>query len=127
MSLLLVIGLGFGLASEPATAEPCPFPAHHGAMTGQETQGAETKIAPAAMVEPVAIAAPEQPDARAPHPVPEHAVPVGHSCCHVAAAVAPVCGPELVLRRRSGSIPPQPWLPPRAAPTTDIYRPPAFG
>ncbi len=124
--VLLVAGLGFGTASKSASAEPCPFHAHHGAMAGQETEGTEGTVAPAAPVETVAIAAPAQPDAPAPHPVSDHTVPEGQSCCHVAATAAPAAWPALEPRAPPGHRPvPRSWLPPWAAPGDGIFRPPA--
>ena len=135
MLVLLVVGLGFGIAPKPASAEPCPLHAHHGvyahhgvhahhgAMAGQDTGRTEGTIAP---VETVAIAAPAEPDATpVPHSVPDHAVPEGQSCCHAAAtatlSVVPVLAPRVAARLAV----PRSWLPPRLTPTTDIYRPPA--
>jgi hypothetical protein len=127
--VLLVAGLGFGIATELAAAEPCPLHAHHahhGAMAGQQTEGAGSAMVPATPVETVAIAAPAQPDATpASPPVSDHAVPEGQSCCHAAAtatlSVVPVLAPRVAARLAV----PRSWLPPRLAPTTDIYRPPA--
>ena len=114
--LLLVIGLGFGPMPAPASAAPCSFHTHGGATTGHETGGARASVA-----------APEHMGAPAPHLVSDHAALKGQFCCHVAAAVAPVLGPATGPdHRTAGKFSPRFGLPPWAAPTADIYRPPAF-
>jgi hypothetical protein len=127
MLVLLVVGLGLGIAPKPTSAEPCLPHAHHGAMAGQETGRTKGTVAPAALVETVAIAAAVQSDSHAPHPAPDHAVPVGQSCCHVAATAAPAAWPAIEPRMPPGRRAiPRSWLPPWAAPGDGIFRPPAF-
>jgi hypothetical protein len=120
--VLLAIGLGFGGMPMPATAEPCPHPTHGPAAThGTDGQAA----APAAEI--VVVAAHDRAGAVAPHPVSDHAIPEGQSCCHAAPAAAQAGGTAVVpYRRPVGKVPLDGSLPPRVAPTTDIYRPPAF-
>jgi hypothetical protein len=120
--ILLVIGLGFGAVPMPATAEPCPHPTHSPAAThGTYGQAA----APAAEV--VVVAARDRAGVVAPHPASDHAIPEGQSCCHAAPAAAQAIGIAVVpYRRMAGTVSLDSGLPPRAAPTTDIYRPPAF-
>jgi hypothetical protein len=125
MLVLLAVGFGFGATPKAASAEPCSFHAHHGAMAGQGTAGTEGTMAPAVPVETVATAAPGQPDTSAPHPAPGHAVPEGQSCCHVAATAAPAAWPALEPRAPPGRrAVPRSWLPPWAAPGDGIFRPP---
>jgi hypothetical protein len=127
MLVLLVVALGFGIALQPASAEPCPMHAHHRVMAGQETEGTGSTMLLAVPAETVAIAAPAHPDAApASHPVPDHAVPEGQSCCHVAATAVPAAWPALEPRASSGRRPvPRSWLPPWATPSDGIFRPPA--
>ena len=122
--ILLVIGLGFGVVPMPAIAEPCPHPMHN-ATAPHGTDGKAAAVAPAAEI--VVLAAPDRAGAVAPHPVSDHAIPEGQSCCHAAPAAAQAVGTAIVpYRRAAGKVPLDGSLPPRAAPTTDIYRPPAF-
>jgi hypothetical protein len=121
--VLLVIGLGFGVGPMPATAEPCPHPTH----SPTATLGANGQAAAAPAAEIVVVATHDHAGAVALHPVSDHAVPEGQSCCHAAPAAAQAIGIAIVpYRRLAGTVPLDGGLPPRVAPTTDIYRPPAF-
>jgi hypothetical protein len=125
---LLVIGLGFGVMPMPANAEPCPFHTHESVITGGGASGAGTSITPtAADDEPGLVAAFDHPGPIGPHSAPDHAVPEGEFCCHVATAVALAVGPDVgpyhgTVSRAFLSLEQPPW----AAPLSDIYRPPAF-
>ena len=120
--VLLVIGFGYGGMPTPTTAEPCPHLTHSPTMThGIDGRAA----APAA--ESVVVAAQDPAGAVAPNPVSDHAIPEGQSCCHAAPTAAQAVGIAVVPYCRSaGKVPLDSSLPPRVAPTTDIYRPPAF-
>ena len=120
--VLLVIGFGFGGMPMPTTVEPCPHHTHSPTMThGIDGQAA----APAA--ESVVVATHDQAGAVAPNPVADHAIPEGQSCCHAAPTAAQAVGTAVMpYRRAAGKVPLDGSLPPRVAPTTDIYRPPAF-
>ncbi len=121
--VLLVIGLGFGVEPMPATAEPCPHPTH----SPKATLGANGQAAAAPAAEIVVVATHDRAGAVAPDPVSNHAIPEGQSCCHAAPAAAQAIGIAVVpYRRPAGTVSLDGDLPPRAAPTADIYRPPAF-
>ena len=121
--VLLVIGLGFGVGPMPATAEPCPHPTHSRTVT----HGPNGQAAAAPAAEIVVVATHDRAGMVAPHPVSDHAIPEGQSCCHAAPAAAQAIGIAIVpYRRLAGTVPLDGGLPPRVAPTTDIYRPPAF-
>jgi hypothetical protein len=121
--IILAIVLGFGTVPMPATAGPCPHPSH----SPTAMHGAKGQAAAAPSAEIVVVAAHDRAGADAPHPVSDHAAPEGQFCCHAAPAAAQAIGIAIVPHRRlAGTVPLDGGLPPRVAPTTDIYRPPAF-
>lgn len=125
--ILFMIGLGFGIASIPANAEPCPFHTHAVAIDDGPSHAAAALPLTGTGDEPVLIGAFEYPGSIAPYSTPDHAVPEGDLCCHVAAAAASAVGPSVgpyhgSVSRVSLSL----ALPPWAAPLSDIYRPPAL-
>ena len=123
--VLLLIGLGFGGMPVPASAEPCPFHTYQAATTGQN-HGVGIATASTIASKSTVAAAFRHPGTTVPHPVSGHAIPNGYFCCHVAAAVTPALGPALEPYRGAASrIFLRSELPPWAAPTSDIYRPPA--
>lgn len=129
LGLLVILGLGFGfgIAPVPANAEPCPFHLHTVAIV-DELSDPQAAIPTATTGDkPVLIVAFEFPGSMSPLSAPDHAVPEGDFCCHVAVAVASVVGlpvePHRGMVSRS-SLPS--GLPPWAAPLSDIYRPPTL-
>ena len=126
--LLLGIGLGIGIAPMPADAEPCPFHSHEGATieSGASNAGAAV-ISTAIGDKPFIVADFDDLEWNSPHTNPDHAVPVGEICCHVAAAVVLAVGSTVEPHHvSSGRVSLPLALPPWAAPLSDIYRPPAF-
>ncbi len=123
--LILLVGLGLGVVPEPASAEPCPHPTHGVPEVPQETGGKAAEVAPG--IETVMVAALESAAAVDPDPDSDHAVPEGQSCCHAAPTAAQAFGATVMPPYRpAGGLRVRGSLPPPAAPTTDIYRPPAF-
>lgn len=124
--VLFLVGLGLGFVSSPANAAPCPFHAHQPTAATQGSPGAADTRTLTAATEVVAAAAPDHLATPASPLSPDHPVPEGQSCCHIAAAatlsVVPVLEPWGAARLAV----PRSWLPPRPAPATDIFRPPAF-
>ncbi len=123
--VLLLLGLGLGFAPSPAGAAPCPF--HADAPTGAahgshgpanaNAAGATVEIAAADETEHLVTPAPRSPS--------DHPVPEGQSCCHIAGTAALSVVPVLEPRGVARLTIPRVWLPPRAAPKADIFRPPA--
>jgi hypothetical protein len=118
--VLLLLGFGLGFVPSPASAAPCPL---HAAAHGDH--GSETAGAAAAKVEIATAAETDhllQPTPRSPS---DHPVPEGQSCCHIAGTAALPVGPVLEPRAKARAPRARSWLPPRAAPVPDIFRPPA--
>jgi hypothetical protein len=127
--VLLMVGLGSGLASVSAGAQPCPFHTHeHVAAPLKGRHAPPATIEPAGALRSLtAVAALDDAGLVAPHPASDHDTPDGHACCHVAAAVMPVLGPAVEPRERAdGKLGWHRRLASPAAPTHDIYRPPAL-
>lgn len=125
--VLLVLGLGWGLASSPAGAAPCPLHAPDEAVPAAPA-GAPARGEPVAAAEVVAEAVPalEPSSGAVPGAGFGHVVPDGLSCCHAAAAATLGIGPALGPRRVARVAAWRSWLPPWAAPTDGIFRPPAL-
>lgn len=125
MLILFLAGLGFGALPTPASASPCP---HHAQVAATAVNESRSEEAPVVLAAEVGVrVATDQAEAPPLSPLFDYAATAEQSCCPAAqvavqafgTAFAPNCrlADRLSLR---GSIPP--W----AAPTTDIYRPPAF-
>jgi hypothetical protein len=128
MLAFVVLWLAFGFVPSPASAEPCPFHTHEAAAVEHRAHGMVAAVAPGGPGQAVAVAAPDLLGAAVPHPDTEHrAPPIGKFCCHAATAAtlayASVVEPHHLAASRM-FLPG--WLPPWAAPTIDVYRPPAF-
>src|SRR3954453_16510887 len=123
--ILLLAVLGFGVLPNSASAEPCSFHLHPAAAIEHRADIAAAVIAPTAAYEAI-LGGGLDPATTTPHPVSDHAVPKGQFCCHAAAAVTPALGPVVEpLYGNASKIFLHSELPPWAAPTSDIYRPPA--
>ncbi len=123
--VLLLLGLGLGSVPSPASATPCPFHAGQPAAAAHGLPGAEDAHAPTAAVEIVAAAPADDLRMPASPLAPGHPVPEGQPCCHIAGTAALSVVPVLEPRGAGRLAIPRSWLPPRAAPTADIFRPPA--
>jgi hypothetical protein len=123
--LLFVLTLGANLAPGAALAAPCPQ--HGDGSAAVEPSGGEAQEQAAHPdMGALTAAASDELAAGTQHPMSHHGAVDGPFCCHVAAAVAPAPVPEVGPHGGSTRIAQRSWLPPRAAPTTDIYRPPAL-
>ena len=127
MLAFMVLWLASGFVPPPASAEPCPFHTHEAAVVEHGAYGMVAAVTPGVPERAVAIATPDLLRAAVPHPDTGHGAPLGKFCCHATTAATLTFASVIELHQLAASRMFLPgWLPPWAAPTIDVYRPPAF-